>query len=145
MLNDPNNCIMCTLNQLRKATRAVAKINDAALAPIHLKSTQFSLLVTLEKCGDIPLSELANRLVMERTTLTRNLKPLIEKGFISSKTEQDKRLRILSITLQGKQTLLEAEPLWRDAQLSLVNKIEKERWSTLINELNHLTLEAQKL
>jgi len=145
MLDDPNNCAMCTLNQLRKATRAVAKINDAALAPLNLKSTQFSLLVTLQKCGDIPLSELANVLVMERTTLTRNIKPLMAKGLITSKTERDKRLRIICITQPGKQLLLEAEPLWRVAQLSLVKQLGSERWSNTMHDLDFLTQQAQYL
>ena len=145
MLKDPNDCTLCTLDHLRKATRAVAQINDAALAPAQLKSTQFSLLVTLDKCGDIPLSQLAKVLVMQRTTLTRNIKPMLAKGLVTTKTEQDKRLRIISITEQGKQALQMAQPLWREAQLSLVEKLATQRWSHLIDDLRFLTAEAQKM
>ena len=145
MLKDPSDCTMCTLDHLRKATRAVALITDAALAPVQLKSTQFSLLVTLDKCGDIALGQLAKVLVMERTTLTRNIKPLIAKGLVIRKIEQDKRLRILSITKQGKLALQMAQPLWREAQLNLVEKFGTGRWSDLLDDLNFLTREAQKL
>ncbi|NRA22693.1 MAG: winged helix-turn-helix transcriptional regulator [Oceanospirillaceae bacterium] len=145
MLKDPSDCTMCTLDHLRKATRAVALITDAALAPVQLKSTQFSLLVTLDKCGDIALGQLAKVLVMERTTLTRNIKPLIAKGLVIRKIEQDKRLRILSITEQGKLALQMAQPLWREAQLNLVEKFGTGRWSDLLDDLNFLTKEAQKL
>ena len=145
MLKDPSDCTMCTLDHLRKATRAVALITDAALAPVQLKSTQFSLLVTLDKCGDIALGQLAKVLVMERTTLTRNIKPLIAKGLVIRKIEQDKRLRILSITKQGKLALQMAQPLWREAQLDLVEKFGTGRWSDLLDDLNFLTREAQKL
>ncbi len=145
MLNNPDDCTMCTLDHLRKATRAVAKISDAALAPVQLKSTQFSLLVTLDKCGDIPLSQLAKVLGMERTTLTRNLKPMHTKGLVMIKTEQDKRLRIISISKSGKLALQQAEPLWREAQLSLVGKLATVRWSNLIDDLDFLSKEAQKI
>ena len=145
MKRNASDSLMCTLNHLRRASRAISHINDAAFSAVDLKSTQFSLLVTLEKCGDIPLSQLAKVLVMERTTLTRNLKPLIAKGLIDSRSESDKRLRIISITKQGKKILESAEPLWRAAQLSLVSKLGNERWSRLIDDLTFLTKEAIKM
>jgi DNA-binding MarR family transcriptional regulator len=145
MLKDPNDCTLCTLDHLRKATRAAAQFYDAALAPVELKSTQFSLLVTLDKCGDIPLSQLAKVLVMERTTLTRNIKPMMAKGLLTTKTEQDKRLRIISMTEQGRLVLKLAQPLWREAQLSLVDKLGTQRWTHLIEDLDYLTQEVHKL
>jgi DNA-binding MarR family transcriptional regulator len=135
---DPTKVEMCTLNHLRKVTRTVGKINDAALAPAGLKSTQFSLLVTIMKCGNIPLSQLAQILVMERTTLTRNLKPLIAKGYIETRTEKDKRYRIISISEEGRKVLTLATPLWKTAQLSLVKKLGKERWSRIMADVSFL-------
>ena len=135
---DPTKSEMCTLNHLRKVTRAVGKINDAALAPVGLKSTQFSLLEMIRQCGNIPLSQLAQILVMERTTLTRNLNPLIAKGYIETRTEQDKRVRIISISEEGREVLTQATPLWKAAQLNLVNKLGKERWSRLMTDASFL-------
>jgi len=135
---DATKVEMCTLNHLRKVTRAVGKINDAALAPVDLKSTQFSLLVTIIKCGNIPLSQLAKILVMERTTLTRNLKPLIAKGYIETRTEKDKRFRIISISEEGRKVITLATPLWKASQLSLVKKLGNDRWSRIMADASFL-------
>lgn len=135
---DATKVEMCTLNHLRKVTRLVGKINDAALAPVELKSTQFSLLVTIMKCGNIPLSRLAQILVLERTTLTRNLKPLMVKGYIEAKTEKDKRVRIISISEEGIKIIELATPLWEAAQLSLVGKLGDKRWSRIMSDASYL-------
>ena len=70
---DPANC---TFANLRKASRTVSQAYNDALRPAGLKATQFTLLATLNKRGEVSVSELAAALVMDRTTLTRNLKPL---------------------------------------------------------------------
>ena len=137
-MKDAKSPAMCTLNNLRRVTRIIAKTYDSALQPVELKSTQFSLLSTLNHYQDIPLSKLAEYLVMDRTTLTRNLKPLITRGLIESKTELDKRYRIINLTKQGLQLLNEAEPLWQVAQMSLVEKQGADNWSELIDGLTSL-------
>ena len=73
---------ICACANLRKATRAVTQVYDAALRPSGLKATQFTLLATLATLGDPPLTRLAEAMVKDRTTLTRNLKPLIAKGSV---------------------------------------------------------------
>ncbi len=79
----------CTCANLRKAARAVTQVYDQALRPTGLKATQFTMLATLSNRGDLPLSRLAEALVMDRTTLTRNLKPLVGKGLV--RIDQDQR------------------------------------------------------
>lgn len=74
--------VNCTSATLRKATRVVTQVYDGALRPVGLRATQFNLLATLAISGDTPLTRLAEMLVMNRTTLTRNLKPLVGKGLI---------------------------------------------------------------
>ena len=68
---------VCAHASLRKAMRVVSQAYDAALKPSGLRATQFTLLAVLARAGDMPLTKLAEILVMERTTLTRNLKPLM--------------------------------------------------------------------
>jgi len=142
-MNDAKSPVMCTLNNLRRVTRIIAKTYDYALQAVELKSTQFSLLSTLKHYQDIPLSKLAEYLVMDRTTLTRNLKPLIARGLIESKTELDKRYRIINLTKQGLQLLNEAEPLWQTAQMSLVEKQGADNWSDLLDGLTSLAQVAK--
>ena len=71
---------LCTCANLRKATRVITQAFDAALQPTGLKATQFTVLATLARQGDGPLTLLAESLVMDRTTLTRNLKPWSARG-----------------------------------------------------------------
>ncbi len=137
-MNDPAMVEKCTLNNLRRATRALAKRYDAALSAVQLKSTQFSLLATLSKCQDITLTELADTLVMDRTTLSRNLKPLTAKGLIEINTATDKRIRTLRLSTEGKQLLEQALPLWESVQLTLVNDLGQPRWSHMITDLSEV-------
>ncbi len=142
-MNNAKSTAMCTLNNLRRVTRIIAKTYDIALQPVELKSTQFSLLSTLEHYQDIPLSKLAEYLVMDRTTLTRNLKPLISRKLIESKSELDKRYRIINLTDKGKRLLSVAQPLWLTAQMSIVEKQGMDDWSQLLNGLKSLAISAK--
>lgn len=125
----------CTCANLRKATRVVTQVYDAALQPTGLRATQFTVLATLSKRGDLPLTRLAEALVMDRTTLTRNLKPLVGKGFVRIDQDEDQRVRRISLTVAGKNTLNEALPNWRKAQSRLIAELGRERWSGFLNDL----------
>lgn len=135
----PTQLDRCTLNTTRRLTRAMSHLYDAALSSVELKSTQFSLLATLRYQGELPLSQLAKALLMERTTLTRNLKPLIARGLVESKTEQDKRIKIIALTQQGDALLSKAEPLWKTAQMSVVDRFGRDRWEKLVIEMAALS------
>lgn len=76
-VNGPTNC---TSMNLHRATRLVTQAYDAALLPSDLKATQFTLLVTFQTLDNPSLTKMAEAMVMDRTTLTRNVKPLINKG-----------------------------------------------------------------
>ena len=125
----------CTCANLRKAARAVTQVYDAALRPSGLKATQFSLLAALSQPDAVPLTKLADALVMDRTTLTRNLKPLVGKGFVRIDQGEDQRVRRISLTETGQDILDQARPLWRQAQSRLVESLGYERWSGLIDDL----------
>jgi DNA-binding MarR family transcriptional regulator len=88
------------------------------------------------KCGDPPLTKLAEDLCMDRTTLTRNLKPLLAKGWISATQDQDHRVRRIALTGSGRQVLDTALPLWRVAQSKLVGKLGPKRWSGFLDDLS---------
>jgi DNA-binding MarR family transcriptional regulator len=107
---------MCTCFNLRKASRAVTQKFDEILKPSGLLVTQFTVLVAVAMSEAKTINELAEILVMDRTTLTRNLKPLEREGWLKIEPGQDRRTRIVRLTDDGKATLTKALPLWKQAQ-----------------------------
>ena len=130
---DPADLAACTCANLRKAMRAVTQAYDAALQPTGLKATQFTLLATLVGLGSLPLTRLAEAMVMDRTTLTRNLKPLIANGFVDITRDNDQRVRRIGLTRAGRAAFDDALPRWRAAQSRFVAGLGRERWRNLID------------
>ncbi len=85
--------------------------------------TQFTLLTMLALGGPLPLSRVADRLGMERTTLTRNLKPLLASGLVSVGPGDDRRVRTIAITAKGQRAAVAALPRWRSAQRSVAGRL----------------------
>ncbi len=137
----PMDAKNCTNFNLRKAARTVTHLYDEMLKPSGLRSTQYSLLTVLSMGEAETISNLAHQLVMDRTTLTRNLKPLQSQGWIKRVPGEDRRTRAWTITAQGRKALARALPLWQKAQKDTVNLLGKERWDGL---LDHLKLTVQK-
>ncbi|MES2321546.1 MAG: MarR family winged helix-turn-helix transcriptional regulator [Pseudomonadota bacterium] len=140
----------CTCFKLRKLTRAMSRLYDQHMAKVGLKTTQYSLLSNAAR-GALPVAELAERLGMERTTLTRNLKPLVDAGWLEMKAGADSRQRIVTITDAGREKQLQAYAVWRAAQTDIetllgydnVRALHQQLESTLIQltplleELSH--------
>lgn len=134
-VGDSPDLRLCAHANLRKTMRVVSQAYDAALKPSGLRATQFTLLAVLSRRGEQPLTQLAEILVMDRTTLTRNLKPLMAKGWVAVGREKDERVRLISITEAGRELVAEAIPLWRNAQARIVNGVGSEKLSTMIETL----------
>ena len=126
----------CTCANLRKAARIVTQAYDAALQPVGLKATQLTVLATLANRGDMPLTRLAEALVMDRTTLTRNLKPLERQGLIRIEQEADQRVRKVTLTEAGARILKQAQPFWEQAQSQIHKKLGQHKWSNFLNDLS---------
>lgn len=115
-MSGPGAPIGCTCARLRKLTRRITQHYDACLAPAGLRVTQFSLLANLVAGGPAGMTALADALDMDRTTLTRSLKPLAGAGLIEIGAGRDARERQVAITERGAAVWREARPLWRRAQ-----------------------------
>lgn len=126
---------MCTSFNLRKASRAVTQFYDDALRDSGLKSTQFSLLAAASASGSMPISLLAIEMAMDRTTLTRNLRPLETAGLLTVETGQDRRVRRVAVTSEGEAVLARAMPAWRRAQTQLIDRLGDERWGEFLRQL----------
>ncbi len=113
---DPD--IGCTCFRLRKLTRTMSRLYDQHLAAVGLKTTQYSLLKNIARRSR-PVSELADLLAIERTTLTRNLKPLVDARWVTLVAGADSRQRFVSITEAGLAKIGAARAAWRTAQTEL--------------------------
>jgi DNA-binding MarR family transcriptional regulator len=118
MPDSTNRQIGCTCFALRKLTRTVTRLYDQHLAAAGIKTTQYSLLRWIEH-KPLPIAALASRTNTERTTLSRNLKPLIDAGWVVLKPGDDPRQRIVTITASGRRVIESANLAWRSAQSKL--------------------------
>ena len=112
--------VPCTCGSLRKASRRISQFYDTALAPVGIKSTQFSILTEVERgsaVGEVFMHELAAAMVMDRSTLGHNLRPLErDRLLVLRKTPSDRRKRHVELTPKGKSVLLRARRMWRMAE-----------------------------
>jgi DNA-binding MarR family transcriptional regulator len=113
---DFSACQQCACAAMRRASRAITHHYDAELRSSGLRNTQFTLLATLAQTGPMSMIRLAAFLSLERTTLTRNLKPLLRDGLVALREEKDGRVRAIAITEKGETTARNAYPLWKKAQ-----------------------------
>jgi DNA-binding MarR family transcriptional regulator len=126
----------CACFNLRKATRAVTSLYDEVLRPTGLRATQFTLLMITKGFGSVSVTRLAEEAVMDRTTLTRNLGPLEKQGLIRVEEGQDRRVRKVTLTPRGHDTLVEAVPLWQVAQTQITKGLGEERLRQLLSNLD---------
>lgn len=129
----------CSCFNLRKTTRAVTQFFDHQLEPAGIRATQFTLLVAMDSVSARTLTEMAHTLVMDRTTLTRNLKPLEKLGFIQTMEPRDKRSKAYGLTEKGKETLLRGVPLWNQAQMRIETALGDERFGRILEDLDAIT------
>ncbi len=125
----------CTCFNLRKAARAVTQSYDKILRPSGLRATQFSLLYTVAMLGPVGIKDLASALVMDRTTLGRNLKVLADRGLLEIGEGDDRRYRPITVTARGQEHIDLALPLWEVAQTRMTNDLGHDRWAGLIGDL----------
>jgi DNA-binding MarR family transcriptional regulator len=135
----------CNCSSLRSATRALSLAFDDALRPSGLRVTQFAILSGLAVIGELPLSELADLMVMDRTTLGRNLKPLQRDELVEINVGADRRERLVSITPTGLKTFKRAMPLWEEIQRRFEKKVGKREAKELRDKMVSLVNVGREL
>lgn len=136
----------CTNLRLRQLMRRVAQHYDVEMAKAGLKTTQYSLLSHVFKLGPLRPGELAKSMKVSASTLTRNLKPLIDAGWLELAAGSDARSRSVAITAAGRAKREEARHRWKVAQDSLNQLLGVSRVLALhglINESLELLSPAQ--
>ncbi|TWB87013.1 MarR family transcriptional regulator [Bradyrhizobium macuxiense] len=107
----------CNLTALRKATRRVSQLYDQILATSGLRGTQRAILVYVKRSGAPTMGELAAALVLDRTALNHNLKPLERDGLLTINVDKnDRRSRLVRLTKRGEARLDESRAAWLEAQ-----------------------------
>ena len=130
---------MCACYQLRRVTRGVTQLYEAEMAPGGLKVTQLPILVALRSEGDLSVTRLAGALSLDRTTLTRNLGVLEQRGLIRTEEDaEDARVRMVSLTLQGADVLSSALRRWEEIQHVVEERFGRARLAALYSELDAL-------
>jgi len=126
----------CACFNFRKAARVVTKIYDEKLRPCGLRVTQITILFVISKVQSATITNLAEMLVLERTSLTRNLRPLEKQGLISIDSGSDQRRRIVTLTEQGMKFVEKVIPLWEETQEYVVGKLGTDRWKNILSDLS---------
>lgn len=128
----------CANARIRRVARTVSDFYNVIMAPIGLHANQFTLLIPTYLVQDLTISHLAELAGLDRTTLARNLKVLEERGLINLRPGNDQRTRLIAITDLGRQTLLEALPLWEKAQQRLGDCLGEAHLAELLGNLEKL-------
>lgn len=131
----------CTCARLRRLTRRMTALYDRELAPTGLRLTQYSLLATLRRQDkDVAVSDLAAAMDMDRTTLTRNLRPLLDQGLVELRADPvDARVRRALITTDGQAAFHNAIPYWRTAQDFVNHTLGEDQVGALHDWLDRVT------
>jgi DNA-binding MarR family transcriptional regulator len=106
----------CLCSAARRKSRELTRFYERSMRGSGLRGPQFTLLATLVQTGPIPATRLAEFLGLERTTLTRNLRPLHRDGHVTIEDGADRRVRKVAITAKGVEAAERAFPAWRKAQ-----------------------------
>jgi DNA-binding MarR family transcriptional regulator len=141
---DPKT-LACAGTTLRSAARAVSRGYDAALQASDLTVTQFAILRRVARVGEIPLSRLAERMVMDRTTLYRALLPMTREGWVRIDPAPRGRTRVVRLTPAGERRMSDSTAAWESAQTRLIESFGVERWQALHAELRDLTFLADRI
>jgi DNA-binding MarR family transcriptional regulator len=131
----------CTCFKLRSLTRRVTQLYDRVLSPSGLKVTQYSLIANARgrEVSTAPtVTELAQKLFTDRTTLTRNLRPLVDAGFIRIGAGSDERSKAVIVTAKGEEVYQAARPLWRAAQTLMQERLGNPELAALHELIDNL-------
>ncbi|CAB3724248.1 hypothetical protein R8871_05149 [Paraburkholderia graminis C4D1M] len=137
--------LQCNCSFLRSATRALTQAYDEVLRPSGLRMTQFSMLARASAVGEISLSELADLMAMDRTTLGRNLRPLEREGLVQVDIGEDRRERLVTVTPAGAKALASALPLWEQVHQRFERKVGKREAKELRFALKRLVSVGREL
>ena len=126
---------VCLCHHARRTARAITRLFDEALQPTGLKASQFNILAARAARDSTSVAEMSRLLVLDRTTLSRNLKPLREAGYLTMDGGAGRRPDVLALTGSGRVILEKAVELWRGAQSQLTGRLGTGQAGLLLQSL----------
>ena len=123
--------VPCLCFTLRQASRVVSRLYDEELRGVGLRTTQYSLLRVVVRAGQVRQGDLSGLASLDETTLTRNLRPLVDAGWVAVHSGDDRRERLITITKAGTAKLAEARPAWERAQARMRALLPEGAWQAL--------------
>src|SRR2546425_12929367 len=139
-----NTKFVCTCTTVRHAAQTLTEVYDRVLAPSGLKITQYMLLRSILR-GETEksITELAQQLGSDRSTIGRNLRVLERDGFVSSSVGNDRREHVVQVTEKGQEAVSRAYPLWQKAQAAAADALgqdQLEQLKTLLSLLQETSI-----
>lgn len=125
----------CACTRLRTAARLMTRAYDEALRPAGVTASQLAILAAVDVGEATSIAELSKRVAMDRTTLSRNLKPLEKARWIRLGAEGWKRSKTVHVTAEGRQRLTRATALWESAQAHFLKRFGKAEWMRVDRDL----------
>lgn len=135
----------CACSNLRRAARAITRMYNYALRATGLELTQFTLLMALSITGETTQGQLGNILALDSTSLTRMLKPLTKRGWITVKAGKDRRQKLFRLAPSGRDKFEESRQHWQRAQKRLQQALGEPGWSQLGPLLTEVTRASEKV
>ena len=135
------NSIPCICISIRKAANNISKLYDRELSVLHIKITQYSVLKNIQALGSPSVNELSKTLDLERTTVLRNLDKLKKMDLISYKKNDVYKVKVISLTVNGKKKLNEAKVIWEKTQQKFLNAFglnNKNQFDSFMNKISKL-------
>lgn len=126
----------CSSQLVRRLSRRISQHFDHIVAEAGLKTTQYSLLNHVVRLGPVRPGELARAMSLDASTLTRNLRPLIESGWVVMAHGADERSRLVNATASGKTKFAEAQRVWKRAQVAFNARLGDDAVSRLHATVN---------
>src|SRR5215475_11645704 len=129
----------CACTRVRTAARLMTRAYDEALRPSGLSAAQLAILAAVDVGEATSIAELSKRLAMDRTTLSRNLRPLEKARWIRLGAEGWKRSKTVQVTSEGRQRLAAAKSLWEEAQTSFLKRFGRTEWKRVETDLKEIS------
>jgi DNA-binding MarR family transcriptional regulator len=123
---------------IRRASRILTQVYDAALRPTGLELNQLTLLVAIHLFEAVSITQLAQTLFADQTTVTRNVKLMEKRGLVTVNPGEDRRIKLVSLTTEGQTVLEQALPLWEQVQAELMQQFGEQKWQTLLSLLSEV-------
>ena len=137
--------LLCLSSNLRNASRVVTQFYSDTMEESGLLKTQFTVLAAIGMMEEASVTQLADTLGIDQTTLTRNISVLVKHGWIETKSStEDQRIKLVSLTPDGETALEQAFPLWQQAQQTIVNALGQADTERLLELLNKVVAIAEQ-